>query len=138
MARPFRHGRCSGASTHNPASLGEQQAPAILDRGLRNFGKTLQQPWQHDLHPHMIVRDVDMPRGGLPERPDTEDHAVILPSLLIDVQHRHAGRRARQSCLEAAHGLLATEAVRDRNDERCGHWKILMMTRLHVIPRTSK
>src|SRR6266851_3009101 len=86
----------------------------------------------------MIVRDIDMARGRLPERADAKDHAVVFPALLVNAEHRRAGRRARQAGLETAHGLFAAEFVRDRNDERCGHRKYLTVIRLDVIPRGSK
>jgi hypothetical protein len=42
----------------------------------------------------MIFRHVDMAGHSLPEGANAEDHAVVLPSFLIDAQHRHAGSRA--------------------------------------------
>ena len=105
------------------AFLGQQQIAAVLDRGLGHFGKALQQPWQHDFHLHMIFRHIDMAGRRLPERANAEDHAVVFPSLLIDAQHRHAGSGARKPGLQAAHGLVAAEAVRNRNHQRFGHRK---------------
>src|ERR1700683_3709707 len=103
------------------ASFAQQALAAIPDRGLGCFGKSLQQPGQHDFQPDMIVRDIEMARRRLAQRADPKDHAIVLPSLLVDLQHGNAGSRARQSGLEASRRLFAAEMMRNRNDERCGH-----------------
>src|SRR6266540_4526323 len=105
------------------AFLGQQQLAAVLDRGLGHLGKALQQPWQHDFHLHMILCDVDMAGRRLAERANAKNHAVVFPSLLIDAQHRHAGSGARKSRLQAAHGFVASEAVRNGNYQWFSHRK---------------
>jgi hypothetical protein len=42
------------------ASLREQQIPAIPDRDLSDFGKSLQQPGQRHFEPDVIIRDIEM------------------------------------------------------------------------------
>src|SRR5258707_535532 len=86
----------------------------------------------------MIFRDVDMAGRGLPEGANAEDHAVVFPSLLIDAQHRYAGSSTRKPRLQAAHGFLASEAMRDRNHQRFGHRKNPSLIQLNVITRASK
>ena len=120
------------------AFLGQQQLAAVLDRGLGHLGKALQQPRQHDFHLHMILRDIDMAGRRLPERANAKNHAVVFPSLLIDAQHRHAGSGARQPGLQAAHGFVASEAMRDGNHQRFGHRRNPLSVQLHVIARGSK
>src|SRR4029077_16601205 len=73
----------------------------------------------------MIIRHIEMACCRLPERADTEIHAVFLPSLFVDLQHGNAGGGARQACLEAAHCLFTAKAMRDRNDQRSGHPELL-------------
>src|SRR6185369_7599615 len=101
--------------------LGQQQPAAILDRGLRRLGKALQQPGQGYFQPDMIVGYVDMARCRLSKGTDSEDHAAILPPLLLDRQHRNARGRPRQPVLEATHSLFAAKTMRDRNDEGRSH-----------------
>ena len=91
-------------------ALGQQQITAIADRDLRDLGKSLQQPRQRHFQPHMIVGDIEMARRRLPQRAHAEDHAIVFPSLFVDLQHRNAGRRARQSRLQPAHRFFAAEA----------------------------
>ena len=67
------------------------------DRGLRDFGKALQQPRQRDFQADMIVGNIEMAGRRLPHRADAEDHAIVLPSLLIDLQYGNAGGRTRQA-----------------------------------------
>ena len=98
--------RCVAASS----AFGQQQIAPIPDRGLRYFGESLQQPGQRHFHPDMIVRDIEMTRRRLPQRADAKDHAIAVPALFVDFQHRNAGRGARQSVLQAARRLLAAEA----------------------------
>jgi hypothetical protein len=105
------------------AAFGQQQRAAILDRDLSYFGKALQQPGQRDLQPDVIFRNIEMAGRRLSERAHTKDHAIALPSLLIDFQHRHAQRRARQPRLQAAARLLTAEAMRDGDDKRFGHFR---------------
>jgi hypothetical protein len=112
------------------ASPGQEQVATILDRGLRCLGKSLQQPRQYDFEPNMIVGDVEMARGRLPERADAEDHAMILPSLLVNFQDRNARGRARQPDFEATDRLIAAEPVWNRNDQRGGHPKTSWRHRL--------
>src|SRR6202035_2534865 len=114
----LRLGQESERPIKDSTPLGQQQMAAVLDRNLRDLGKSLQQPWQCDLQPDMIVRNIEMTGRPLPQRAHAKDHAIALPSLLIDREHRNAGGRARQSCLEAAGRLFAAEAMRNRNDER--------------------
>src|SRR3984885_582987 len=124
---PAPRSQCTNAREPEARStpLGQQQMAAVLDRDLRDLGKSLQQPWQCDLQPDMIVRNIEMTGRPLPQRAHAKDHAIALPSLLIDREHRNAGDRARQSRLEAAGRLFATKTMRNRNDERCGHGWIL-------------
>jgi len=70
---------------------------AIPDRGLGDLGESLQQPGQRDFDPDMILGHIEMTRRRLPERADAKDQAVLFPSLLIDLQHRHAGCSAGES-----------------------------------------
>src|SRR5260370_36937218 len=86
----------------------------------------------------MIVRHIEMTRRRLPQRADSKDHPILLPSFLIDFQRRDAGGCARQPRLQAAGRLLAAEAVRNRNDKRCGHLQTLELSQPHVIPHSSK
>jgi hypothetical protein len=102
-------------------ALRQQQIAAIFDCDLGYFGKALQQPGQRDLQPDVIFRNVEMTGCRLSERAHAKDHAITLPSLFIDLQHRHALRRARQSHPETAARLLAAEAMRDGDDKRFGH-----------------
>src|ERR1700730_3016304 len=90
--------KCCSAS----ATLGQQEIAAVPNRGLRHFGKALQQPRQCDFDANMIVGDIEMTGRRLPHRADAEDHAMILPSLFVHFQHRNTGRGPRQSDLEAA------------------------------------
>src|SRR5712691_13160139 len=96
------------------AALGQQQIAPILDRGLGGLCKSLQQPGQRHFHPDMVIRHIDTTRRYLPQRADAKDHAIVLPSLLIDLQHRHAGSGTGQSLLEAAGCLFAAKAMRKR------------------------
>jgi len=73
----------------------------MFDRRLRDFRKSPQQPRQHDFDPDMIVGNIEMARGRLPQRANAEDHAIAFPSLLVDLQHGNAGGGAR----EARHGV---------------------------------
>jgi hypothetical protein len=73
----------------------------------------------------MVVRHIDMTRRHLPQRADAKDHAILLPSLLIDLQHGNAGGGAGQTVLEAADCLLAAKAMRKRDHYGCGHDCIL-------------
>ena len=66
----------------------------------------------------MIVGDIKMARRRLPQRADTEDHPILLPSLFIDFQDGNAGGGPRQSGLEAANRLFAAKAMWNRNDKR--------------------
>jgi uncharacterized protein DUF3309 len=102
-------------------ALGQQQIAAMLDRRLCDFGKPLQQPWQRHFQPDMIFRNVEMADRRLPERAHPKKHAIAIPSFFIDFQHRHALRGTRQPGLETAGCLLATEAVRNRDDKGFGH-----------------
>src|SRR4051794_40267780 len=76
---------CCQAISRDASAFGEQQVPAILDRCLSNFGKSLQQPRQRDFQPNMIVRDIDMACRCLSQRADAKEHAIVLPSFLIDI-----------------------------------------------------
>jgi hypothetical protein len=102
-------------------ALCEQQITAIPDRNLRDFGKSLQQPGQCHFEPDMIIRDIEMTRRRLPERAHAKHHAIVFPSLFIDLQHGNAGSGARQSSLQPARRFLAAKPMRYRNDKRCGH-----------------
>jgi hypothetical protein len=104
-------------------AFGQQQTTTVLDRDLRYLGKALQQPRQRHLQPDVVVLNIEVTRGGLPERAYPEDHAIVLPSFLVDLQHRNAGGGARQPGLEATRRLLAAKAMRDGNDKRGGHRK---------------
>src|SRR5258708_22876525 len=75
----------------------------------------------------MVVRDIEMARRRLPQRADAKDHAVLLPPFLVDFQNRNAGGGACQPRLEPAGRLLAAKLMRNRNDERCGHFQILKL-----------
>jgi len=63
--------------------------------------------------------NIEMTRRRLPERADAKDHAIVFPSLLVDLQHRNAGSGARQSGLEAAARFFAAKAMRNRNHKGC-------------------
>src|SRR6202451_3081975 len=81
------------------APFAQQALASIPDRALGGFGKSLQQPGQHDFQPDMIVRDIEMARRRLPQRADPKDHAIVLPSLLVDFQYGNAGGGTGQSSL---------------------------------------
>jgi hypothetical protein len=51
--------RCN-ISCDSSAPFGQQQLAAIADRDLRCFRKSLQQPWQRDFDPDMIIGDIEM------------------------------------------------------------------------------
>src|ERR1700683_5089349 len=105
------------------APFAQQALASISDRGLGRFGKSLQQPGQHAFQPDMIARDIEMARRRLAQRADPKDHAIVLPSLLVDLQHGNARSRPRQSGLEASHRLFAAEMMRNRNDQRWGQMR---------------
>src|SRR5262245_33495078 len=69
----------------------------------------------------MVLFDVDMAIRRLAKRAHAEDHAVVFPARLVDMDDGHMRCRARQPRLEAAHRLFAAEAMRNRNDQRAGH-----------------
>ena len=71
---------------------------------------------QRHFQPDVIVRHIEMTRRRLPERADAKDHAILLPSLLIDFQHRNAGSGARQSVL--AGGGLPPRGQGDAESKR--------------------
>jgi hypothetical protein len=104
------------------ASLGQQQIATIPDRDLRDFGKSLQQPRQCHFQPDMIVRDIEMTGRRLTQRANAEDHAITFPTFFINLQHWNAGGCARQSRLKAARRFFTAQAMRNRNDKRCGHF----------------
>jgi hypothetical protein len=108
MTRPqggSSHGTFAAAARRGSAHLAQQQLTVAADGGLRCGRETLQQPGQHHLEPHVIVGEID----ELPERTNPEEHAVAIPALLIDLQHRQTCRRAPQPTLESARGLVCTE-----------------------------
>jgi hypothetical protein len=69
----------------------------------------------------MIVEHVDVAGRRLPQRADAKNHAMVFPTLLVDLEHGKAGGGAGQPGPETARRLLAAELMRNRNDERCGH-----------------
>src|SRR6516164_1781273 len=69
----------------------------------------------------MILGDVDVARRSLSQRTDAKEHLIAVPALLIDGHDGKACGRPRQTSLETARRLRLAEAVRDGNDERCGH-----------------
>src|SRR5271165_3406978 len=112
MTRPeggSSHGTFAAAARRGLALLAQQQLTVAADGGLRCGRETLQQPGQHHLEPHVIVGEIDLPARELPERTNPQEHAVAIPALLIDLQHRQTCRRAPQPTLESTRGLLAAE-----------------------------
>jgi hypothetical protein len=107
-----------------PASLGQQQIAAISNRHLRYLREPLQKPGQTYFDPHMIIGHIDMTRCCLPQRANAKDHAIVLPPLLIDLEHRDAGGRARQSGLQPTRRLFAAKGMRNRNDKGSGHFQV--------------
>ena len=93
----------------------------MFDGDLGGFGKSLQQPRQCHFHQDMVIRHIEMTRCRLPQRADTEAHAIFVPSLLVDLQHRNTGSGAGQPRLEAPGCFLAAKTVGYRNDEGSGH-----------------
>jgi hypothetical protein len=120
------------------AALGQQQVAPIPDRDLRDFGKSLQQPGQCHFQPDMIVGHVEMTRRRLPQRADAKDHAITVPSFLVDFQHRDAGSGARQSRLEATGCFFTAEMMRNRNHERSGHLCNPNAIDVHVVAHRPK
>jgi len=51
--------RCN-ISCDSSAPPGQQQLAAIANSDLRCFRESLQQPWQRDFEPDMIIRDIEM------------------------------------------------------------------------------
>lgn len=89
----------------------------MLDRRLGSLCKALQQPRQGNFQPHMIVCHIDLTVGRLAKRTNAKHHAIAFPAFLVDVQHRHTGRRARKPGLETANGFVASEAMRNGNNQ---------------------
>src|SRR3954471_1768402 len=85
----FRRLRCRDFKSAALA-LGQQQITALADHIFRCFREPLQQPWQCDLEPDMIILDIDVARRRLPHRAHAKDHAIIVPPLLVDFQNRKA------------------------------------------------
>src|ERR1700719_3401016 len=75
----------------------------------------------------MIVGDVDLPRSRLANGAHAKEHSVALPTLFVDVQHRHVRCGARQSALDSPDGFVTAEPMRNGDDEWCRHRKILFV-----------
>jgi hypothetical protein len=93
------------------APLPKKHIASMADRRLGCFGKALQQPWQRDFQPGVILRDIQVTGRCLPQRAYTKKQAIAVPSFLVDLENRYSGGRTRQPRLEAALGFFTAKAM---------------------------
>src|SRR5215470_13548417 len=100
----------------------QHQGAFLADRGRDLLRKLGQQPRQCDLEPHVVLGDVDQAGGVLADRAHVECDPVAGPGFLVDgEQGGIVVAYGREAGLDPAHGLLATEGVRDGDDEWLRH-----------------
>jgi hypothetical protein len=99
---------------HKRAFFADRAGEPLCDLG--------EQPRQGYFEPHVIVGDVDQPRGALAHGPDVEGKTVSGPGFLVDREER--GVMRAHSCeagLDLARCLLSAELVRNGYDEGLRH-----------------
>src|SRR5438270_7995979 len=97
----------------------EQGAGAVFDAALDRPGEQVQQARQAELDRDAIVQGLDAAGDRLHHRDDPEIEPVILPGVIerFDVRRDLAADRG-EALVDPALGLLAPEAVRDRDGDR--------------------
>src|SRR6478735_10064056 len=84
----------------------------------------------------MIRGNVDATCGVLAERAHVENEAVAVPGFLADVDQSGIVRaRRREAGFDAAHRLLATEVMGNRDDDRLGQLNLQSCEGSYRTPR---
>ncbi len=89
-----------------------------LDHRLCAVGETGQQPWQHDLNPHMIFGDIYRSARLLLERGHAECETVATPDLFVHLKKLGVLRAyTAKAGLQPSGCFVLPELMRNGNDK---------------------